>query len=86
MFNIKTRKLGKYVAEDGQQIQVKGTTLLFLDEKNSVQKNLRKPEEQLKEFKKLGKVKLRTYLDTINAVGIKLNGRFNSDTVILKAF
>jgi len=86
VFNIKTRKLGKYVAEDGQQIQVKGTTLLFFDEKNSVQKNLRKPEEQLKEFKKLGKVKLRTYLDTINAVGIKLNGRFNSDTVILKAF
>lgn len=86
VFNIKTRKIGKYVAEEGQTFKVKGTTLLFFDEKLSVQKNLRKPEEQLKEFKKLGKVKLRTYLDTINAVEIKLNGRFNADTVILKAF
>lgn len=86
VFNVKTRKLGKYVAEEGQTFKVKGTTLLFFNEKLSVQKTLRKPEEQLKDFKKLGKVKLRTYLDTINAVEIKLNGRFNTDTVILKAF
>ena len=85
VFNTKTRKLGKYVAEEHTTIQVKGTTLLFFDEKLSVQKTLRKPEVQLKEFKKAGKVVLRKFMDNINAVEIKLNGRFNNDTVILKA-
>jgi hypothetical protein len=85
VFNVKTRKLGKYVAEEHTTIQVKGTTLLFFDEKLSVQKTLRKPEVQLKEFKKAGKVVLRKFMDNINAVEIKLNGRFNGDTIILKA-
>jgi len=85
VFNTKTRKLGKYVAEEHTTIQVKGTTLLFIDEKLSVQKTLRKPEVQLKEFKKAGKVVLRKFMDSINAVEIKLNGRLNTDTIILKA-
>ena len=85
VFNTKTRKLGKYVAEEHTTIQVKGTTLLFIDEKLSVQKTLRKPEVQLKEFKKAGKVVLRKFMDSINAVEIKLNGRLNKDTIILKA-
>jgi hypothetical protein len=84
VFNTKTRKLGKYVAEEHTTIQVKGTTLLFFDQKLSVQKTLRKPEEQLKEFKKAGKVVLRKFIDNINAVDIKLNGRLNKDTIILK--
>ena len=84
VYNLKTRKLGRYVAEEGQHMQVKGTTLLFYDENKSVQKTLRKPEETLKEFKKAGKVKLRTFLDEIKTTDIKLNGRLNSDTIILK--
>lgn len=84
IFNIKTRKLGKYVAEDGQQFQVKGTTLLFYDVDASIQKTLRKPDESLKEFKTAGKVKLRKFLEDIPTTDTKLNGRFNSDTIILK--
>jgi hypothetical protein len=84
VYNVKTRKLGKYVAEDGQVMQVKGTSLLFYDTDKSVQKTLRKPEETLKEFKKAGKVKLRTFLNDIKTTDIKLNGRLNSDTIILK--
>jgi hypothetical protein len=84
VYNTKTRKLGKYVAEEGQIMQVKGTSLLFYDEAKSVQKTLRKPEEVLKEFKKAGKVKLRTFMDDIKTTDIKLNGRLNSDTIILK--
>lgn len=84
VYNVKTRKLGKYVAEDGVSIQVKGTTLTFYDEKNSVQKTLRKPEETLKEFKKASKVKLRKFMEEIKTTDIKLNGRFNADTIILK--
>ena len=85
VYNVKTRKLGKYVAEDGVSIQIKGTTLIFFDESKSIQKTLRKPEETLKEFKKAGKVKLRTFMDDIKTTDIKLNGRLNSDTIILKA-
>jgi len=85
IFNIKTRKIGKYVAEAHQTLQVKGTTLQFFDQKQSVAKTLRKPEQQLSEFNRSGKVQIRKFLDSIKGVEIKLNGRFNDDTVILKA-
>lgn len=93
VFNIKTRKIGKYVASnidpqgaqrEGSGLSVKGTTITGFSEKESVQKTLRKPEEKIKEFKDAGKVKLRTFLEDINAVDIKLNGRVNTDTILLK--
>ena len=85
MFNVKTRKIGKYVANEHDTLQVKGTTLHFFDDKLSVAKTLRKPEQQLAEFIKSGKVQLRKFLGNIKGVETKLNGRFNNDTVILKA-
>jgi hypothetical protein len=84
VFNVKTRKLGKYVAEEFQELSVKGTSITGFSELLSVQKTLRKPEEQLKEFKAAGKVQLRKFLEDIKAVDIKLNGRCNEDTVLLK--
>jgi len=93
VFNIKTRKLGKYVASnidpkgmqrEGTGLTVKGTTILGFDEKQSIQKTLRKPEEQLKEFKDAGKVKLRKFLEDIKTTDTKLNGRSNTDTILLK--
>ena len=84
VYNIKTRKLGKYVAAEHATIQIKGTTLLHYDEKTSIQKTLRKPADTLKEFKKAGKVALRKFMDDIKTTDIKLNGRLNSDTIILK--
>jgi hypothetical protein len=86
VYNVKTRKLGKYVAEEGQHMRVNGTTLTFFDETKSVQKTLRKPDETLKEFKKASKVKLRKFLEDIKTTDIKLTGRFNTDTIILKVF
>ena len=50
----------------------------------SVQKTLRKPADQLKEFKSAGKVALRKFLDDINAVDTKLNGRINEEIMLLK--
>jgi len=84
VFNTKTRKLGKYVAAAYNDLRVKGTTIIGFDENKSVQKTLRKPEEQLKEFKAAGKVALRKFLEDIKAVDIKLNGRINEDTILLK--
>ena len=83
VFNVKTRKIGKYVAEEHATLQVKGTTLQFFDEKQSIAKTLRKPEQQLSDFNKSGKVQLRKFLDNIKGVETKLNGRINADTVIL---
>ena len=85
VFNIKTRKIGKYVAAEFQELGVKGTSITGFNESVSVQKTLRKPEEQLKEFKAAGKVQLRKFLEDIKAVDIKLNGRINEDTILLKA-
>jgi hypothetical protein len=93
VFNTKTRKLGKYIAlnidstglkREGSGLSVKGTTILGFHVEQSIQKTLRKPEEQLKEFAKAGKVKLRKFLDKITTTDIKLTGRINNETIILK--
>jgi hypothetical protein len=65
-------------------LQVKGTTIIGFDEAQSIQKTLRKPEAQLKEFKGAGKVALRKFLDDIQTTDTKLNGRCNPDTILLK--
>jgi hypothetical protein len=84
VYNIKTRKLGKYVAAEFSDLSIKGTTIINFDEVKSVQKTLRKPVDQLREFKAGGKVQLRKFLETINAVDIKLNGRVNEETILLR--
>jgi hypothetical protein len=84
VFNLKSRKIGKYVAKEFQELSVKGTSITGFDEHKSVQKTLRKPEEQLKEFKAANKVALRKFLEDIKAVDIKLNGRINEETLLLK--
>ena len=86
VYNTKTRKLGKYVASDWDKtLTVKGSTILGWDPKLSVSKTLRKPKEQLKQFAESGKVQLRTFLDKIKATEIKLNGRTNAQTILLRA-
>jgi hypothetical protein len=83
-YNTKSRKLGKYVAKEFADLGVKGTSLTGFDENKSVQKTLRKPADQLKEFKTAGKVALRKFLEDINAVDTKMNGRFNEEIILLK--
>jgi len=94
VFNTKNRKLGRYMAKnpdplgtrrEGSGLSVKGTTIQGFHEETSIQKTLRKPEVTLEEFKKAGKIKLRKFLDDIATTDTKLNGRINSDTIILKA-
>jgi hypothetical protein len=84
VYNFKTRKLGKYLAAQYGALGVKGTSVTGYDENKSVSKTLRKPEEKLKEFIKAGKVQLRKFLEDIRATETKLNGRINSDMILLK--
>jgi hypothetical protein len=84
-YNTKTRKLGKYIADDMTgPLGIKGTTIIGYDEHKSVQKTIRKPEDKLKEFKSAGKIALRKFLEDINATDTKLNGRINEDIILLK--
>jgi hypothetical protein len=84
IYNSKTRKLGKYVAGEFNDLGVKGTSITGFDENKSICKTLRKPEEKLKEFKAAGKIALRKFIDDINATDTKMNGRINEETVLLK--
>lgn len=93
VFNTKYRKLGKYIAKNidttgqgrqGAGLSVKGASIIDFDPQLSVQKTLRKPLDQLKEFKTAGKVKLRKFLDEVPTTDTLLNGRCNNDTILLK--
>ncbi len=84
VYNTKTRKLGKYVAAEFNDLGVKGTTITGFNETQSICKTLRKPDEKLKEFKSAGKVVLRKFLDDINATDTRMNGRINEEIILLK--
>ena len=84
IFNTKTRKLGRYVADEYKDLGVKGTTITGFNEFKSICKTLRKPEEKLKEFKAAGKVQLRKFLEDINATDTRMNGRINEETILLR--
>jgi hypothetical protein len=85
VYNTKTRKLGKYIADTLKgPLNVKGTGIIGFDEHRSTSKTLRKPEEKLKEFAKATKIELRKFLDNIKATETKLNGRINAETILLR--
>ena len=87
IYNLKTRKIGYYISKSSAGLNVKGTSLIDFSEK-SFQKTLRKPPEQIKEFKEQNTQKR---FETWFTKGVKttetlLKGRFNEDTVILKVY
>ena len=86
VFNCKNRKLGMYVAMDADGFQVKGTTLQRFDDKQSIQKTLRKPNETLPKVKKTTKAKTVKEFSYLKTTETKLNGRFNEETVLLAVF
>ena len=94
VYNTKTRKLGHYVAKTldprglnrpGTGLMVKGTSIKGFNEEASVQKTLRKPEKQLEEFTNSGPKKVLEFYDAIKTMGIKLNGRINTEVLLLRA-
>lgn len=87
VYNVRTRKFGYYIATNTNGFSVKGTSLTNFTDK-STQKTLRKPPEQIKEFKALNTQKrVETwYAKEVKTTETVLNGRFNEDTVILKVY
>ena len=87
VYNTKTRKLGIYIVDAHQSsLSVKGTKILGYDEMASVQKTLRKPKEQLKEFGTQGKPAAKKWHKGIKTTETKLNGRINEDCILLKVY
>ena len=87
VYNTKTRKLGIYIVDQyAGALGVKGTAIQGFDAAASVQKTLRKPAEQLKEFASNGKPAAKKWFKTIKATETKLNGRINKDMILLKAY
>ena len=84
IFNVKTRKLGCYYAEDVMGLSVKGSSIINYDVARSVHKTVRKPETVLPEVLKGGKVVLRNLISNIKAVESKMNGRIGKDIVLLR--
>jgi hypothetical protein len=87
VFNVKTRKIGYYISKTSQGLGVKGTSLTDFSDK-SFQKTMRKPTEQLKEFKEQNTQKRfeTWFTKSVKTTETLLNGRFNEDTIILKVY
>jgi len=86
VYNTKTRKVGIYGAKTSAGLNVKGTSIIDFTDK-SLQKTLRKPLEQLKEFKEQNtQRRAEQWFAGIKTTSVALNGRMNEDIVILKAY
>lgn len=84
VFNVKTKKLGVYHAEDAGGIQVKGSTLLNYSETKSTHKCVRKPTEVLPKVLSASKIALKQVLSTVSTNESQLSGRINKDTILLR--
>ena len=92
VYNTKNRKIQLYQASttDPQHMgrggfSVKGTTIVGFNETTSLQKTLRKPQEQLKLFTSTRAKSIKEF-EAIKTTETKVNGRFNEHCIILKTF
>lgn len=89
IYNTKSRRIGLYRAKDSEGLTVRGTTIknFNIDLKKSRQKILRKPKEQLTEFRRGTRKRCEVMLDkNIKGKVFSLNGRLNAETILLKVF
>ena len=84
VFNVKTRKLGVYVAADGAGLSVKGSKIENYKYSESIAKTLRKPKDVLTRVLDGGKLILRKVMGEINSKPQQLNGTINKDTILLR--
>ncbi len=84
IYNVKTRKLGVYVAADQAGLGVKGSAIENYKYSESVSKTLRKPKDVLDRVLNGGKIVLRKVMGDINSKPSELNGRINKDTILLR--
>lgn len=84
IYNTKLKKIQVYVS-DGSLMQVKGTSIVGFDIKNSQQWTVRKPDQFFKGLK-IGKTAVRNAVKKLTTKPSKVNGRLNEHCIILGAF
>jgi hypothetical protein len=85
LYETKKRKLIYVVADThAGSFTVKGSSLIGFDPTNSVQKTLRKPQEQIKALLQGGVAQHRKYFKDIRATEVKFNGRGSENLILLK--
>jgi hypothetical protein len=84
VYNVKTRKLGVYVAADAAGLDVKGSAIQNYKYNESICKTLRKPKDVLSKVLDGGKIVLRKVMSQINSKPVELNGRINDQTILLR--
>lgn len=84
VYNTKYRTMAVYNAMGPAGLNVKGSTLTGFDEKTSMAKTLRKPNDQIKKLLDGGKVILRKYMDEIKCKPKVATGRINKDVVLVR--
>jgi hypothetical protein len=83
-YNVKNRMLYMYDTEINDELSVKGTTVIHFSELNSLCKKLRKPEVQIPELLRCTKAKMKKFFKDLSTKESKVNGRINTDTILLK--
>jgi hypothetical protein len=87
VYNTKNRKLGLYIVDQyAGSLSVKNSSIVGFDAQASVQKTMRKPKDQLKEFSTNGKPAAKKWFKGVRATETKLNGRISADMILLKAY
>jgi hypothetical protein len=83
-YNTKNKKLGVYYATGSTGFSVKGTSIQGWDPEVSAQNGLRKPAATIAEVMFGGKMQLAKILGKLTTITTKMNGRINSDTILLR--
>jgi hypothetical protein len=87
LYDVVKRKLIHVMADTHiGTFTVKGSAIIAYDAATTVQKTLRKPEEQLKSVISVGKPAARKAFEVIKSTEVKWNGRGNENLIILKAW
>ena len=85
IYNTKTRRLEVYRAAEGMRLSVKGSKIINLDEKTSIGKTIRKPEETLGHWTRATTLKrLDVLLKDITGKDWEVSGKFNKHTMLIK--
>jgi hypothetical protein len=83
-YHRKSRLLSYYVADDASGLGVKGCALLNYSKSKSRTKKLRKPEAILPQIISGGKVQLKKIMDELTTKDVKVTGRLNKETLLIR--
>ena len=84
LFNTKNKQLSVYNAMGPAGLNIKGSSLTGYDEKVSISKTLRKPNDILKDVLEGGKVTLRKLMDGLRTKPKAANGRINPEIILVR--